>query len=328
MANPNVILTTLFLGLQIGVSQVALAQGSYPSRAITIINPFPPGGTSDIVTRPLAAALEPIVKQAVVVETKAGAAGAVGAQFVATAAPDGYTLLSHITSLSGFAEVDKLFGRKPKFTRADFIPIARFTADPMVVIVNQQQPYKTLKEFIADAKARPHEIIFSSSGLYGAAHIPMAPLADAAVGLDLRHLPTMGAGPALTALLGNNAHIFVAPVSASLTYIKSGQVRPLATLGASRVPSLPDVPTLKELGYGIEYYVWVGLFAPRQTPNDIVSYLRDVVRRAAHTDQFKNTLANVGLDLAYLDQPDFIKFWHEDAARIETAIRQIGRVQN
>jgi tripartite-type tricarboxylate transporter receptor subunit TctC len=136
MANPNAILAALCLGLQLGVSQGAIAEDAYPSRAITIINPFPPGGTSDIVTRPLAAALEPIVKQPVVVETKAGAAGAVGAQFVATAAPDGYTLLSHITSLSGFAEVDKLFGRKPKFTRADFIPIARFTADPMVVIVN------------------------------------------------------------------------------------------------------------------------------------------------------------------------------------------------
>jgi tripartite-type tricarboxylate transporter receptor subunit TctC len=328
MASPSVILIVLCLGLQLGATQVAYAQGSYPSRAITIINPFPPGGTSEIVTRPLAAAIEPIVKQPVVIETKAGAAGAVGAQFVATAAADGYTLLSHITSLSGFAEVDKLFGRKPKFTRADFIPLARFTADPMVVIVNQQQPYKTLNEFIADAKSRPHEIIFSSSGLYGAAHIPMALLANAAGGLDLRHLPTMGAGPALTALLGNNAHIFVSPVSAALTYIKSGQVRPLATLGASRVLSLPDVPTLKELGYGIEYYVWVGLFAPRQTPNDIVSYLRDVLRRAAHTDQFNATLANVGLDLAYLDQPEFIKFWDEDAARIETAIRQIGRVQN
>jgi tripartite-type tricarboxylate transporter receptor subunit TctC len=328
MASPSVILIVLCFGLQLGATQVAYAQGSYPSRAITIINPFPPGGTSEIVTRPLAAALEPIVKQPVVVETKAGAAGAVGAQFAATAAPDGYTLLSHITSLSGFAEVDKLFGRKPKFTRADFIPISCFTADPMVVIVNQQQPYKTLKEFITDAKARPHEIIFSSSGLYGAAHIPMALLANAAGGLDLRHLPTMGAGPALTALLGNNAHIFVAPVSASLTYIKSGQVRPLATLGASRVPSLPDVPTLKELGYDIEYYVWVGLFAPRQTPNGIVLYLREVLRRAAHTDQFKKALANVGLDLAYLDQPDFIKFWDADAARIETAIRQIGRVQN
>jgi tripartite-type tricarboxylate transporter receptor subunit TctC len=328
MANPTVILTALCFGLQLGMSQVALAQDAYPSRAITIINPFPPGGTSEIVTRPLAAALEPIVKQPVVVETKAGAAGAVGAQFVATAAPDGYTLLSHITSLSGFAEVDKLFGRKPKFTRADFVPIARFTADPMVVIVNQQQPYKTLNEFITDAKSRPHEIIFSSSGLYSAAHIPMALLANAAGGLELRHLPTMGAGPALTALLGNNAHIFVAPVSASLTYIKSGQVRPLATLGASRVSSLPDVPTLKELGYAIEYYVWVGLFAPKLTPASIVTYLRGVLRRAAHTDQFKNTLANVGLDLAYLDQPDFAKFWDEDAARIEAAVRQIGRVQN
>jgi tripartite-type tricarboxylate transporter receptor subunit TctC len=126
MASPSVILIALCLGLQLGATQVAYAQGSYPSRAITIINPFPPGGTSEIVTRPLAAALEPIVKQPVVIETKAGAAGAIGAQFVATAAPDGYTLLSHITSLYGFAEVDKLFGRTPKFTRADFIPIARF----------------------------------------------------------------------------------------------------------------------------------------------------------------------------------------------------------
>jgi hypothetical protein len=160
--------------------------------------------------------------------------------------------------------------------RADFIPIARFTADPMVVIVNQQQPYKTLNEFIIDAKARPHEIIFSSSGLYGAAHIPMALLAKAAGGLELCHLPTAGAGPALTALLGNNANIFVAPVSASLTYIKSGQVRPLATLGASRVWGLPDVPTLKELGYDIEYYVWVGLFAPKRVPETVVLPARRV----------------------------------------------------
>lgn len=328
MANSGAIVTAVLLSLQLGTSQVVRAQDSYPSRAVTIVNPFPPGGTADIVTRPLAAALEPIVKQPVVVETKAGAAGAVGAQFVAAAAPDGYTLLSHITSLSGFAEVDKLFGRKPKFTRADFIPIARFTADPMVIVVNSQQPYKTLRDLIADAKARPHQIIFSSSGLYGAAHIPMALFAEAAGGLELRHLPTAGAGPALTALLGNNAQVFVAPVSASITYIRPGQLRPLATFGGSRVPALPEVPTLKELGYDIEYYVWVGLFAPKGTPATVVSYLRDASKRAAHTDQFKSTLASVGLDLAYLDQPDFRKFWDEDAARIETAVRQIGRAQN
>ena len=152
----------------------AFAQEAYPAHAITVINPFPPGGASDVVTRPLAAVLEPIVKQPIVIDTKAGAAGAVGAQVAATAKPDGYTLLSHITSISGFAEVDKLFGRTPKFTRADFIPLARFVADPCVLIVNDQQPYKTLKDFTDDAKKRPDEIIFSSSGLYGALHIPMA----------------------------------------------------------------------------------------------------------------------------------------------------------
>ena len=115
---------------------VAWAQDAYPSRSISIISPFPPGGATDVVTRPLAAALEPVVKQAVVLETKPGAAGAVGAQVAAAAKPDGYTLLSHLPSLSGFATVDQLFGRAPKFTNADFIPIARIIADPCVLIVN------------------------------------------------------------------------------------------------------------------------------------------------------------------------------------------------
>ena len=148
----------------------AFAQ-EYPARAITVINPFPPGGAVDVVMRPFAAALEPIIKQAVVIETKAGAAGAVGAQVAANAKPDGYTLLSHITSISGFAEVDRLFGRQPKFTNADFIPIARFVADPCVLIVNDKQPYTTLKELVDDAKKRPDEIIFSLLGpLRRAAH--------------------------------------------------------------------------------------------------------------------------------------------------------------
>src|ERR1700690_3094745 len=145
----------------------AFAEDAYPSHAITMINPFPPGGAADVVGRPLAAVLEPIVKQPVVIETKAGAAGAVGAQVAANAKPDGYTLLLHITSISGFAEVDKLFGRPVKFTRADFIPIARFVADPCVLIVNDHQPYKPLKDLTDDAKKRPDQIIFSSSGLYG-----------------------------------------------------------------------------------------------------------------------------------------------------------------
>jgi tripartite-type tricarboxylate transporter receptor subunit TctC len=303
------------------------AEDAYPSHAITIINPFPPGGASDVVTRPLAAVLEPIVKQPVVIETKAGAAGAVGAQVAATSKPDGYTLLSHITSISGFAEVDKLFGRPVKFTRADFIPIARFVADPCVLLVNDQQPYKTLKDLTEDAKKRPDEIIFSSSGLYGALHIPMALFMKAAGGLKFRHLPTNGGGPALTSFLGNNAQVLVSSISASLAQVKAGKAKPLALFGAARSKALPDVPTLKELGYNIEYYLWVGLFAPKGTPASVVTYLRSNVGKAAKDEKFVTAMANLGQDVAYLDAPEFAKFWDADATRIEDAVKDIGRVQ-
>jgi tripartite-type tricarboxylate transporter receptor subunit TctC len=309
------------------LTRPAAAQEAYPSRPITVINPFPPGGAADVVMRPLVAVLEPLLKQPVVVDTKAGAAGAIGAQVGANAKPDGYTLLAHITSISGFAEVDKLFGRTPKFTRDNFIPIARFVADPCVLIVNDQQPYKTLKEFTDDAKKRPDEIIYSSSGLYSALHIPMALYMKAAGDLKLRHLPTNGGGPALTALLGNNSQALASSVSACLAQIKAGKVRPLALFGAQRSKALPDVPTMKELGYDIEYYLWVGLFAPKGTPDAIVTTLRGALDKAAHTDQFKTAMTNLGQDLDYMDQPAFQKFWDADAKRIEEAVNQIGKVQ-
>src|SRR5499427_4669214 len=227
------------------------AEDAYPTHAITLINPFPPGGAADVVGRPFAAMMEPLVKQPVVIETKAGAAGQVGAQFAASAKPDGYTLLVHIVSISGFAEVDKLFGRTPKFTRADFIPIARFTAGPMVLLVNDQQPYKTLKELVDDAKANPDKLVFSSSGLYGALHLPPALFMKAA-GLKLRHLPTNGGGPALTALLGNNSQILVSSLAAASAQMKAGKVRALGVFAPTRASSLPDLPTMKGQGYDLE----------------------------------------------------------------------------
>ena len=305
----------------------AFAQDAFPSHAITIINAFPPGGANDIVTRPLAATLEPILKQPVVIETKAGAGGALGAQVAAAAKPDGYTLLSHNTGISGFAEVDKMFGRAPKFTSADFIPLARLVADPVVLLVNEQQPYKTLKEFIDDAKKRPDQIIYSSGGLYGATHLPMALLSKAAGGLKLRHLPTNGGGPAITAILGNNVQSSAQSISASLTHIKAGKLRPLASYGAKRSKILPDVPTLKELGYNVEYYLWVGIFAPKGTPPQAVTVLRAGIKKAAHSDQYMAALTNLGLELDYLDQPEFAKFWEADAKRVIDAVDEIGKVQ-
>lgn len=304
----------------------AFAQEAYPSRPVTFVNPFPPGGAVDVVARPLAAVLEPVLKQPLVIETKAGAAGQVGGQFAANAKPDGYTLLMHIVSISGFAEVDKLFGRPVKFTRDDFIPIARFIADPMVLVVNDKQPYRTLKEFVDDAKKRPNQLIFSSSGLYGALHLPTALFMKTAA-IQMKHLPTAGGGPALTAILGNNSQVLVSSIAAANAQMKAGKLRALACFGAQRAPALPEVPTMKELGYDVEFYLWVGLFAPKGTPAPIVTTLREASKKAAATDQFRAAMKNLGQDVAYLDQPEFKAFWEADARRVEDAVRQIGKVE-
>lgn len=304
----------------------SFAQDVYPSRPVTLINPFPPGGAADVVGRPFAAVLEPIVKQPVVIETKAGAAGAVGAQVAASAKPDGYTLLVHIVSISGFAEVDKLFGRTPKFTRDNFIPIARFTEGPMVLVVNAETPYKTLKELVDDAKKNPDKIVFSSSGLYGALHLPTQLFMNAA-GIKMRHLPTNGGGPALTAILGNNSQVLASSIAAASGHIKAGKLRALASYSAKRAASLPDVPTLKELGYDVEFYLWVGLFAPKGTPEAVIKTIREASKSAASTDAFKTAIGNLGDTLSYLDQPEFAKFWDVDAKRVEDAVRSIGKVE-
>jgi tripartite-type tricarboxylate transporter receptor subunit TctC len=309
------------------VAQPGFAQDAFPTHAITILNAFPPGGANDLVTRPLAPAMEPILKQPVVVETKAGAGGQVGAQVAATSKPDGYTLLSHNNGISGYAEVDKLFGRQPKTTRDDFITLARLIADPVLLVVNAQQPYKTLADFLAVAKKTPDTIVYSSGGLYGATHLPVA-LFEKATGIGkMRHLPTNGGGPAITALLGNNAQVSTQATSATLSHIKAGQLRALVSFGAARSKALPDVPTMKELGFDMEYYLWVGIFAPKGTPAPVVAKLSATIDQAATSAQYRGAIENLGQELAYLNAADFAKFWAADAKLADEAVHLIGRVQ-
>lgn len=304
------------------------AQEKFPSRPITIINAFPPGGANDIVTRPFASALEAVFKQPVVVEAKPGAGGQVGAQVAANAKPDGYTLLSHNNGISGYAEVDKLFGRKPKVTRTDFIPLARLVANPVALVVNEQQPYKTLDDFVAAAKKNPESIVYSSGGLYGATHLPVA-MMEKALGISkLRHLPTNGGGPAVTAVLGNNAHASVQTITATIQHIRAGKLRALAQFGAQRSKDLPDVPTMMELGHDVEYYLWVGIFAPKGTPADVVSTLTSAMDKAGRSEQFSKSVSNLGLEVAFLNASEFAKFWENDARRSEEAVQLIGRTQS
>jgi tripartite-type tricarboxylate transporter receptor subunit TctC len=151
--------------------------------------------------------------------------------------------------------------------------------------------------------------------------------AKSAGDLQMRHLPTNGGGPAVTAVLGGNVNFFMSPTSIALTHIRAGKVHPLAVSSAKRVKALPDVPTFKELGYDLEYYFWVGMFAPKGTPAPIINTLRDGFKKAAHSKPFLDTLEYLGQELAYMDQPEFAKFWEVDAKRQEDAINSIGRVQ-
>jgi tripartite-type tricarboxylate transporter receptor subunit TctC len=302
----------------------ASAQEPYPSRPISIVNPFPPGGIADLTARPLAASFERLLKQPVVVVNKAGAAGAVGAQFASVAKPDGYTLLIALVSISSTPEVDKLFGRPATYTRDQFVGIARLNADPPVLAVNG--PWKTLKELVDDAKKRPGEMTFASSGPYGASHLPLEMFLQAA-GLKMRHLPTTGGAPATTAVLGGHAQLWASPPALAAPHIEAGKMRALATWGATRLAAFPDVPTLKELGYDVEYYIWTGLFAPRGAPANVIQTLRDATRKAVEDPEFKSSMDKAKTPVSYQDADEFKAFWDRDAQRIAATIQFIGKTE-
>jgi tripartite-type tricarboxylate transporter receptor subunit TctC len=306
---------------------LAPAQAQYPDRPITMIVPFPPGGVADLTGRPVAAAMEKVLKQPIVVQNRAGAGGAVGMAAAANAKPDGYTILTALSSISIIPEADKLFDRKPAYTIDQLVPIALLSADPTVLVVPADSPWKSVKDFVDDAKKRPDQIAYSSSGVYGTLHMAMAMFA-AAADIKLRHVPFSGGGPALTAILGGNVQALASGPGPVAAQIAAGKLRALATWGAKRLPTMPNVPTFLELGFPeVEFYIWAGLFAPRGTPEDAMKALRAAAKAAAADPDFVATMTKLESGVLYLDAPEFQKFWDADAARLAKALKKIGRVQ-
>ena len=301
-------------------------QEKYPDRPITIVAPFPPGGVADLTARPVAAALERVLKNPVVVVNKTGAAGAVGMSFVANSKPDGYNLLMALSSISIIPEADKLFDRKPAYTMDQLIPIALISADPTILVVNASRPWKSVKEFVDDAKKRPEQISYSSSGVYGTLHMAMEMLTDSA-GIQLKHVPYSGGGPALTALLGGHVDTLASGPAVVIPHIKAGKLRALAGWGSKRVASLPDIATFKELGYDIEFYIWAGLFAPRGTSPGVMKTIRESVKQAVNSAEFKSAMEKIETPIAYLDAPEFQKFWDKDAKMLADAIKRTGKIE-
>ena len=306
-------------------ASVAFAQG-YPSRPITLIVPFPPGGVADNVARPVAQALSKQLGQTVIIENKQGAGGGIGMAFVAKAKPDGYTLLLALSSISVIPEADKVLGRAPMFQLDQLLPIARFTADPVVLAVRAESTWKTYAEFVAFAKANPKKLNYGSSGNYGTMHVPMEMLASGA-GITLTHVPFTGAAPAVTALLGGTLDAVASGPSTVVQHVKAGKLRVLANWGAERHPALPDVPTLRELGVATVYAQWSGLFAPAGTPENVLAALRKAARDAQDDAAFKLAFTTLQTPLAYLDAPEFRVYWDADAKKMADVVQRIGKIE-
>src|SRR6185436_19818770 len=215
-------------------SAACLAQDGYPSKPITMVNPFPPGGVADVVGRPLAALMEKNLKQPVVMINRPGAGGAVGMASVAKGPTDGYTILMGLSSISIFPVSDRINGKPPSYELSDFAPIALVTADPTVLVVRTDSPYRTLKDFVDAAKADPGKINYSSSGVYGTLHVAMEIFANAA-GIRLFHVPYQGGGPAVTALLGGQVEALASGPAPAIGQIRGGKMRALASWGTERL---------------------------------------------------------------------------------------------
>ncbi len=304
----------------------AAAWAQYPERSITMIVPFPPGGVADTVARPIAEAMSRDLKQPVVIENKPGAGGGIGMAQAAKAKPDGYTILMSLSSFTVLPEADKVLGRAPMYQLADLKPLARITADPTVFVVRAESPWKTLQEFVADARAHPGKYTFGSSGNYGTMHMPMEMFA-AAAGVKLTHVPYTGAGPAIVGLLGGQVDALATGPASIVQHIKGGKVRALAQWGDARLVALPDVPSLKESGINVEYAQWSGVFVPAATPEPIMRRLREAAKFAANDERVKQVLLTAGSPILYLDAPEFQRYVDADAAKMADVVKQVGKLQ-
>jgi tripartite-type tricarboxylate transporter receptor subunit TctC len=292
---------------------LASAQEPFPSRTIQIIVPNPPGGVADLHARSLAEVLKQFVNQQVIVVNTPGAGGAVGCQYVASSKADGYTLAAIMPSFFVHPQVDILQGRTPTFRPDQFRPVARLSASPYVLVVRGKSPWKSFDDLVTDAKRRPAALTFGSAGLYSGNHISMEIIKKAA-GITIRHVPFTGAGPAMAAVLGGNVDTLSSgpgPLSAQL---KAGTLRALGVTSSKRLSVLPDVPTFKEMKYDAEDYQGVGIIAHKETPVAAMKVLRDTVRKAVQTPEFREAMTKIGTEVDYLDADEYyVEAWEKGA---------------
>jgi len=302
----------------------ALAQVG--GQAINMVVPFAPGGIADITGRPLAIPLAKELGQPIIIENRAGAGGAVGMSYASKQKPDGNTLLMALSSIVTIPEADKVMGRAPSYTLNQFTPIALVSADPTVLVVRANSPWKTTADLIKDAKAKPNTLSFSSSGIYGTTHVAQAMLWQAA-GVDMIHVPYGGGGPSMQALLAGQVDITSQAPGTVAAHLKAGTVRVLGTWGVERLKAWPEVPTMKEQGYNVEFYIWSGLFAPVGLPEAKLTQLRGAAKRATQDPGFVKAMTTMNTPIRHMEGAEFQKFLDDDQKRLSAVVKAMGKLE-
>ncbi len=266
---------------------------SFPSKPLRLVVPFPPGGPTDIVARPMAQLLGETFKQNVVIDNRGGAGGSIGADVVAKAAPDGYTLLMGTVGTSAINVA--LYSKLPHDPVKDFTPLALVASAPVAVVVHPEQDIRSVRDLIEQARAKPGSLLFGSAGSGTPGHLTGEMFATAA-GIKLRHVAYKGSAPAITDLLGNQIPMMFDPLQSVIQHIKAGRLRALAVSGGQRSPALPDVPTLQESGIaGFETTAWWAMFGPAQLPAETSQRLRHEIERVAASPAFRDKLGDLGV---------------------------------
>ncbi len=305
----------------------ARAQDAYPTKPVSVVVPFSPGGISDVIGRPFVHSLGKALKQSFIIENRPGAGGGVGMAYAARAKPDGYTLMVALSSISAIPASDRLFGRPPAYEIKQFAPIALISADPAFLVVRADSPWKTVKDLVEAAKAKPGGIPYGSTGNYGTMHVGMEMFAHAA-GIKMNHIPYGGGGQQVAAIVGNQVEAITQLPATIAGQIAGGKLKALATFAPARVAGFPEVQTMKELGFPeVEYFVWTGFFAPAGTPPEVLAALRRGAREVVQDPEFRNAMDKLRAPIVYKDADEFQAYLDADAKRLSAVIQKIGKVE-
>jgi tripartite-type tricarboxylate transporter receptor subunit TctC len=300
----------------------ALAQtpGAYPTKLIRLVVPYTPGASNDTLSRATAQSMAPLLGQSIVIDNRPGAGGMIGAEHVARAEPDGYTILNVQAS---FATNVAIRAKMPYDVFKDFAYIGMMTKSPMIVVVHPSLPVKTMKELVALARKRPGELNYGSSGTGGSNHLATELFAKAA-NVKIVHVPYKSIGLAITDLLGGNVQLVITSLPSALVQVKAGRLKALGVAAEQRSRFASDVPTVKEGGVSYVSELWWGLAAPAKTPPEIVNRLSDALRKAMQTPQLKEQYAREGGEPLPMTPQEFQKYVFAEVNRWRQVVKDAG----